>query len=137
MPRAASAEVVKRKETVKTVIFAGADSQPSGSSSTPSAGAVKRDAATNTVVSPAAVSRREVAGALHLFRNYDERAEHAAHLLIGQLGPHAPEDGGSLISIMSGKQTQKMVVFLVDRAVRRVVLTGFTFDLNLIMEALV
>ena len=135
MPRAASAEVVKRKETVKTVIFAGADSQPSGSSSTPSAGAVKRDAATNTAASPATVSRQEIAAALNLFRNYDERAEHAAHLLIGQLGLHAPEDGGSLISIMSGKQTQKMVVFLIDRAVRRVVLTGFTFDLNLIMES--
>ena len=137
MPRALSAENVRRKETVKTVAFAGADSQPSGSSSVPSAGAVKRDAATNTAASPVTVSRQEVTAALNLFRSYDEQAEDAAHLLIGQVGLNMPEDGGSLISVLSGKQSQKMVVYMVDKAVRRVALTGFTFDLLVIMEALI
>ena len=75
MPRASSAEVVRRKETVKSVIFAeggrAQDSQPSGSSTVPSAGAVMRDAATNTGVSfatsPSTMPRQEVTAAMELF----------------------------------------------------------------------
>ena len=83
MRRAASAEIVKRTEIIKTVIFAGdgvaQDSQPSGSSTMPSAGAVMKDVATNTgvgfVASSSTVPRQEVAAAMELFRGYDEQAE--------------------------------------------------------------
>ena len=128
MPRASSAEVVKQKETVKLT------------STVLSARAVKRDAATNTGVSFAVSpsTRQEVIAAMELFRGYDEHAEDAAHLLIGVLSDvRMPLEGGALIGILSGKQAQKMVVYLIDRAVRRVVLTGFTFDLFLIAEALI
>ena len=81
MPRASSAEVVRRKETVKLANFAESgsaqDSQPSGSSIVPSAGAVMRDAATNTGVSfatsPSTMPRQEVIAAVEFFRGYDEQ----------------------------------------------------------------
>ena len=147
MPRASSAEAVKRKEAVRvtsTVQSARAVARDAAmvrvTSTVPSARVVTRDAATSTGVSFAVSpdTRREVTAAMEFFRGYDEHAEDAAHLLIGVLNAaQMPVDGGVLIGVLSGKQSQKMVVYLIDRAVRRVMLTGFTFDLTLIAEALV
>ena len=93
MARSSSAEPVRRNDTVRTVtILQGGmvlDSQPRGSSSAPSAGAVMRDAATNAEVSwsvaiAAQAPHQEVIAAAEFFRTYDESAEDAAELLIGQ-----------------------------------------------------
>jgi len=63
-----------------------------------------------------------------LFIDYEESAEDASVLnLMG---------AGTLLSIMSGKQAQKMGAFLIGKATFRIVLTAFTFDLLTITEAL-
>ena len=149
MARSSSAdtEVARRKDAVKSVVILESgkvpDSQPSSSSFVPSAGAVTKDAATNTdvcwSVAPAARSpHQEVIMAAELFRGYDEQAEDAAHLLLNRTLHQfrMPSDGGALIAIMSAKQAQKMVCFLINRALRRIVFTGFTFDLYIICQCL-
>jgi len=62
-----------------------------------------------------------------LFSGYDETAEDASALMLN--------GGGTLVSLMSGKQTQKMGVYLLSKATFRSVLTAFTFDLDIITEA--
>jgi phosphatidylserine/phosphatidylglycerophosphate/cardiolipin synthase-like enzyme len=63
-----------------------------------------------------------------LFVGYQESAEDASHLTLG--------GGGTLLSVMSGKQTQKMGVYLINKATFRIMLTAFTFDLLMITEPL-
>jgi len=62
-----------------------------------------------------------------LFSGYDETAEDASALMLN--------GGGTLVSLMSGKQTQKMGVYLLRKATFRGVLTAYTFDLDIITEA--
>ena len=63
-----------------------------------------------------------------LFEGYESSAEDASTLML--------KGGGTLISLMSAKQTQKMAVYLIDRAIERVVMTAFTFDLIVVTDAL-
>jgi len=62
-----------------------------------------------------------------VFSGYDEGAEEAAKLL---------RNGGTVVSMLGGKETHKMVVFLLGKARVYAYLTAFTFDLLLITEAL-
>ena len=58
----------------------------------------------------------------------DRGAEEAAELM---------QQGGTLLSILSAKQAQKMAAFLMSKAVRYVTMTAFTFDLLAIANALI
>jgi len=62
-----------------------------------------------------------------LFAKYDSGAEAASEIL---------KNGGIFKSIMSAKETQKMAVFLLQKAHERVDLTAFTFDLIVLCNAL-
>ena len=64
-----------------------------------------------------------------MFKDYDEGADEASSLIMN--------GGGALISIMASKQTQKIALYLLKAAVRRIVLSVFTFDLELLADALV
>ena len=64
----------------------------------------------------------------NIFQGYDQGAEEAAELL---------QNGGTLLSILSAKQTQKMAVFLMSKALHFIMLTAFTFDLLVIVTALI
>ena len=63
------------------------------------------------------------------FESYQSSAEDASTLML--------QGGGTLLSVMSSKQTQKMAVYLMNRAVERIVMTAFTFDLIVIRDALI
>ena len=63
------------------------------------------------------------------FEGYQSSAEDASTLML--------RGGGILLSVMSSKQTQKMAVYLMDKAVERIVMTAFTFDLLVIRDALI
>ena len=63
-----------------------------------------------------------------LFDGYQESADDASSILWS--------GGGTLVSVMSSKQAQKMGAYLIGKALFRIVLTCFTFDLAVITEAL-
>jgi len=63
-----------------------------------------------------------------LFAGYQESADVAAHLML--------DGGGVVLSVMSSKQTQKMAVYLITKAVRNVIMTVYTYDLLVLCEAL-
>jgi phosphatidylserine/phosphatidylglycerophosphate/cardiolipin synthase-like enzyme len=67
-------------------------------------------------------------GSRILFAGYQESADDAAHLML--------DGGGVVLSVMSSKQTQKMAVYLITKAVRNVIMTVYTYDLLVICEAL-
>ena len=64
----------------------------------------------------------------NIFQGYDQGAEEAAELL---------QNGGTLLSILSAKQTQKMAVYLMSKALRLIMMTAYTFDLLMISAALI
>ena len=115
------------------------DSQPREPSLVPAAGAVRPDQDATSEWTSLALTRKEAMAIVEFFRGYDEQAEDAAHLIMNKTAQSSrvPSYGGVLISLMSGKQTQKMVVYVIKKATYRVFMTGFTFDLLMIAEALI
>ena len=63
-----------------------------------------------------------------LFAGYQESADDAAHLML--------DGGGMVLSVMSSKQTQKMAVYLITKAVKNIIMTVYTYDLLVIGDAL-
>ena len=62
-----------------------------------------------------------------ILAKYDEGAEEAAELL---------RYGGKMRAVLSGKQTQKMAVYILSKATERAMLTAFTFDVLTVHAAL-
>ncbi len=67
-------------------------------------------------------------GSRILFAGYQESADDAAHLML--------DGGGIVLSVMSAKQTQKMAVYLITKAVKNIIMTVYTYDLLVIGDAL-
>ena len=63
-----------------------------------------------------------------MFKSYDKKADNAIDIHL--------EGSGRLIAEMGGKQTHKLALHLISRAVHDVVLTAPTFDLTALAEAL-
>ena len=97
----------------------GVDSQSSVPRLEPVADAVQQ----RSKPSKAGLSESEL-----LFEGYQESDDDASHLMLG--------GGGTVLSVMSSKQAQKMGAYLIGKAVSRIVLTAYTYDLVVITNAL-
>ena len=126
--RASSRDLGLQGEEPPREVQQGKDSRPREPSPVPAAGAVRPASggpSTKGVLSP----RGEKAIA-EFFRGYDPSAEDASCLFLRRYA-------GVLLAIMSAKQAQKMVVYMAKKASWRVALTGFTYEMLMITEALV
>ena len=106
----------------------GKDSRPREPSLVPAAGAVRP--APGGPSAKGALSPRGEKAVADFFHGYDPSAEDASCLFLRRYA-------GVLLAIMSAKQAQKMVVYMAKKASWRVTLTGFTYDVLMITEALV
>ena len=121
----------EERERIQSLTNASADPRSSVPSREPVADAVQQRGVPS-VVTPkpktARMSGDSFMESAALFIDYEESAEDASHLTL--------TGGGTLLSVMSGKQAQKMGAFLIGKAEFRIVLTAYTFDLLMITEAL-
>ena len=62
-----------------------------------------------------------------MFKGYDRKADNATDVNL--------EGSGRLVAEMGTKQTHKLAIHLIRRAVHEVVLTAYTFDLTALAEA--